>query len=433
MSFSLFMRPCLFRKTHAEACYRPPGQQRAGKAPIFPTAQASAGTAWHLNSRSDPEPAQGNTVAPWHRVHPQSAQREGLGMDAQPQRRRRQWLCQGLALGAGSLLGACAGWPPGPAAASTRWGPTVLPVWQALGAGLWWLPGAAATPDAHNRGLVANLLAVRAGGGLWLIGSGPSPALGRRLAQTLTQAAGQPVTDLVNPWPHPALVLGNRAWLDTTPRAGGPAAAAVRGWVHAQVARALRQQCPRCVARLRAQLGPAASDLGDTPLQLPEGLLHGAQGLLAQGQLRWRLVDRGAASVATLWAVPAARYLFAPGLLWTGAPPDLADSRLQALQAATAGLLAELGPGWQVLGQQGPPGSADDVRAQAHYLHALADAVRQRQAAGALETEAPAALRGVNAAWQRLPVHALNWQRAWRSLDDDMLGPATAASAHGRR
>ena len=86
-----------------------------------------------------------------------------------------------------------------------------------------------------------------------------------------------------------------------------------------------------------------------------------------------------------------------------------------------------------MLGQQGLPGTADDVHAQAHYLHALADAVRQRQAAGALETEAPAALRGVSAAWQRLPVHALNWQRAWRSLEDETLGPATAASAQARR
>lgn len=334
-------------------------------------------------------------------------------------------LRQSLVLSAGGLLTACATAP----AAS----PPALPAWQGLGIGLWWLPGAAAMPDAHNRGLVANLLAVRAGGGLWLIGSGPSPALGRRLAQTLTQAAGQPVTDLVNPWAHPALVLGNSAWLGAAPAAQGQAAGAVRGWVHAQVAQALRQQCPRCVARLRAQLGPAASDLGDTPLHLPEHLLQDVHGLLAQGQLRWRLVDRGAASVATLWAVPAARCLFAPGLLWTGGPPDLADAGLQALQAATATVLAELGPGWHALGQQGPPGTADDVHAQAHYLHALADAVRQRQAAGALETEEPAALRGVSAAWQRLPVHALNWQRAWRSLEDETLGPATAASAQARR
>lgn len=287
------------------------------------------------------------------------------------------------------------------------------PAWRRLGPGVWWAEGAAGEPDAANRGQVAHLLAVQAGAALWLIGSGPSPAAGQRLRRGLELATGQPVTDLLNPWAHPALVLGNRAFF----AAPHPA----RGWAHDEVAAALQRQCARCVQRLRAQLGAAAAELGDDPVALPAQLLRGDSGTLAGGRLQWWRVARDADSVATLWAVPAAALLFAPGLLWTGAPPDLADVRLQSLQAATAQVLRHLGRGWRVLGQQGPIGRRSDVQDQAHYLQALAVAVRERQAAGALETEAAPELQGVAPAWQRHQRHAFNWQRAWRALEDESL------------
>jgi hypothetical protein len=286
-----------------------------------------------------------------------------------------------------------------------------------LGRDVWWAEAAAGEADAGNRGFVAHLLALRSAGRLWLIGSGPSPAFGARLACALQAAVGQAVDEVITPWAHPGTVLGNTAF----PTAGL--------WAHAEVAQALQQQCPHCIARLQDALGPAAGDLGAAPLRLPTQLLRGEQGTLAGGALRWWRVQRGPASVATLWAVPQARLLFAPGLLWTGAAPDLVDTSIATMQRATAALQGRLPAGWHVLGQQGPLGSATDLQVQAHYLATLTSALRRRQAEGALETAAPPPLPGVAAAWLASTRHALNWQRGWRELEPDSLPPPAAPAA----
>jgi hypothetical protein len=79
--------------------------------------------------------------------------------------------------------------------------------------------------------------------------------------------------------------------------------AIARHWAHADVARAMRTQCARCVLRLRQRLGDAAVDLGPaaSAARLPERWLHGASGQL--GPLQWWRLQRTPAVPVTVWQV----------------------------------------------------------------------------------------------------------------------------------
>ena len=126
-----------------------------------------------------------------------------------------------------------------------------LEPWPSAVAGLWWVRAQRGDADASNRGCVSNLPIVRDGPRVWAIGSGPTRDFGRALDCVVQRDLGRPVSDVISPWPHPELVLG---------AAGLPRA---RHWAHADVARAMRTPCARCVSRLRQRLGGAASDLGN--------------------------------------------------------------------------------------------------------------------------------------------------------------------------
>lgn len=291
----------------------------------------------------------------------------------------------------------------------------VLEPWPSAGGGLWWVRAERGDADGRNRGRVSNLLIVRDGSRVWAVGSGPSPAFGRALDCVARRTLGQPITDVISPWPRPEAVLG---------AAGLPRA---RHWAHADVARAMRTQCARCVSRLRARLGAAASDLGpgDAVVRVPEHRLRGASGQL--GPLMWWRMQRAQGVPVTVWKVRRSGVLTAHGLVWAGDAPDLRDSRVDAMRAATQRLLLVAQGATAVMGEQGEPAVLGEVEAHIQYWQALEVAVRDAQSRGGDATTVPTTLPAVDASRTQGAAHALNWQRAWRQAEDDGLAQPRAS------
>jgi hypothetical protein len=276
---------------------------------------------------------------------------------------------------------------------------------------VWWVRGEHGDADANNRGVVSNVLIVRDGRSVWAVGSGPSPAFGRALGCVVRREIGQAITDVISPWPHPELVLG---------AAGLPQA---RHWAHADVAQAMRRQCARCVMRLRQRLGSAAVDLGPAKsnVRLPERWLRGPHGQL--GPLDWWRLQRAPGVPVTLWQVRRSGVLTAHGLLWAGDAPDLRDSRVEAMRAATQQLSVMAREATALMGEQGGPALAGELEVHIAYWSALDAEVRNAQSRGDDATTVPTTLPGVDASRTRGTAHALNWQRAWRHAEDEALKP----------
>jgi hypothetical protein len=306
-------------------------------------------------------------------------------------------------------------------AATTCRGP-VIPV-QRLASGTWLVPGATGDATPANRGAISNLLAVRDGARLWLVGSGPSVAYARSLDCRLQRVTGLRVTDVVAPWPRPELVLG---------QAGLPGA---RRWAHDEVATAMQERCPRCIERLRLRLGTSAGDLGTAAVALPQHRLHGDSGTL--GPLHWQRLQRAGTTTATLWSLPRARLTTAHGLLWADGAPDLrdADSALMERawqQLATSGPSTGTG-GMRWIPEQGPVQATEAPVEHLRYLAALHAAIDAAQSRGTPESDPAPALPGVSAAINRSARHQLNWQHAWREAEARWMTTAPPPDNGGAR
>lgn len=315
---------------------------------------------------------------------------------------RRRLLASALVLAAASV-------PAAPRCA----GPALR--FEPLAPDLWLLRGAEGAPGPANRGRVANLLIGRDAQGLWLLGSGPSPAIGRALACQAPQALGAPLRAVVSPWARPELVMGVAGL------------GAVEHWAHASVAQAMASQCPQCAARLRGQLGAAGAELGPGAIRLPARRLAGESGSL--GPWHWWRLPRDDQRWVTVWRWQAAPLWFAPGLLAEDGVPDGHDADLATLQASLQRLqaLAEPdGPAARWLGDRGGPQPADAPARSAAYWQALLAAATQALLRADAETDPPPPLPGVPAAWQQQAGHALNWQRAWRQVEPLVLDTAPA-------
>lgn len=277
----------------------------------------------------------------------------------------------------------------------------------ALAPGLWLVPAAAGDADERNRGQVSNLFVALDGQRVWLLGSGPSPRFGRRLACQVRQLLGRPVTDVISPWPHPEAVLGLAGL--------GP----VRSWAHAEVAAAMRRQCAHCVPRLRARLAAAAVDLEADPVRVPKLTVRGTDGRL--GPWRWWLMHRSPDQPVSVWQFRAVPLGLAPGLLWWPGVPDGRDADIRALAQATARLVPlAADPDWRWVGEQGGPLPAGAAAHQARYWELLLQAVEQSLARGEADRGVPPPIAGLEREAAD-PLHALNWQRAFRQLEAGLL------------
>lgn len=295
---------------------------------------------------------------------------------------------------------------------------------------LWWIASEPGEADARNRGHVSNILVGRDGARLWLIGSGPSPRFGVRLACQLRRSLGLAPTDVISPWPHPENV-------------GGVAALGhVRHWAHADVARRMASHCATCVARLRLRLGAAAADLGDDPIRLPQHHVVGEQGRL--GPWHWWRADRAPGVAVTVWQWRDRPLLFAPGVLWQGEAPDGYDTTAGEMAAAsqaldriawhrraasvarwwstapTTGERAAPATGWQWLGEQGGPLPADAAARHADYWRLLAAAAEEAAQRGDDGSAAPPVLAR-HGELSRSRAHALNWQRSVRQAEEGLF------------
>jgi hypothetical protein len=192
----------------------------------------------------------------------------------------------------------------------------------------------------------------------------------------------------------------------------------------------MRRQCPRCVQRLREQLGDAAADLGAEPVRLPDRALSGRTGRL--GPFDWQLLMRGAAAPVTVWRHRGAAITAVFGLAWFDGPPDGGDADPRRLAAALRALADGAAPGERFVGDQGPVSSVASVRQQQRYWQALLEAAEQQLSGGGsaaeLSRRLPSAAGngeagGMPAQWTDHPRHRLNWQRVLRQVEDESLGP----------
>lgn len=274
---------------------------------------------------------------------------------------------------------------------------------QPLAPRLWLLPAAGGDSDEANRGQSSHLLVAQEGRRLWVVGTGPTPAFGARLACTLRHRLGVPAgnIDALVPWAHAEVALGTRG---LAPR---------RLWAHAQVAAAMAEQCPNCVDRLRQRLGAAAVDLGDDPVRLPRNLLRGEAGRI--GPFDWWVLKRADARVVTVLRHRPSGVMTAPGLLWGDGPPDLRDADVADMQAALERLQTLGSPLTRWVGDSGSLLSAAGLAAQVDYVRALRAAAREGVEQGLVDQEPPAST------WATHARHRLNWQRSWRQAEDAWL------------
>lgn len=323
-------------------------------------------------------------------------------------RRLGRWLC-GLAVLAMQ-------WPTAAWAGGSCPGPRVT--LERLSAQVWRVPGQRGEATKANRGAISNLLVVRRGRETWLLGSGPTPAFGRALQCRLRAATGWRITDVIAPWARPELVLGATAF------------AGARLWSHADVAAAMRERCPGCVARMKPRLAGAARDLGPHPVRIAQHLLQGEQGVL--GPFRWWRLQRSDATVVTVFRLVDQPLWAAHGLLWADAAPDLRDAELGPMALSYA-KLAELaladGAAARWLPEQGNVMESDAPARHARYLQQLESDVMAALHEGRAETEPPPP-----PAAHTLPLgdglrHSLNWQRAWHRLEQRAFDEAPAMPA----
>ncbi len=290
-----------------------------------------------------------------------------------------------------------------------------LPALVRAGPDRWWVPASNREPDAANGGLTAQLVAVRDRERLWLVGSGPTPAFGARLACALSAATGLAVTDIVHTRAAPELAMGNVAF----PQA--------RLWALPEVLAAMRARCPECQARLRSQIGAAGASLQPEsirPPTLPVAAPGVAEGRL--GPFEWRAFERNRGDrVLVLRHGPSGPpspadpgLVIAQGLLWAWDVPDLHGLNAETLQATWPALQAWAGTAW-VLGEQGGLSSAAGLADHIAYLQALRAAIEPYLAQGDL--------LGAAGTGMALPAfanrprydgrHPLNVQRLWLELE----------------
>jgi len=303
--------------------------------------------------------------------------------------------------------------PTCPVSEAANW-PQLLPV----GAGLWRIAAARGEADARNGGQISQLfvaLDTQAPEQLWLIGSGPTPAFGARLACALQARFARLPSDLVNSRATPELAMGNIAF--------EPA----RIWALPAVMALMNKRCQLCQDKLRAKLGPVVgASLVPAAIRTPTQAVQGP----TLGPFDWLDLDRGMGEHVLVLRHRDSGAVLAQGLVWVGDVPDLQKSRSDLFLAALRSLQQFAG-GATLLGEQGDaepadPGQASSLSSHIAYIKALRARVWAQLSAGhSLDVQDPALALPEYA---RLPGyaqrHPLNLQQLWKELEPQLFQPA---------
>ncbi|RQO63486.1 hypothetical protein DBR47_02855 [Paucibacter sp. KBW04] len=302
---------------------------------------------------------------------------------------------------------------PCPASESAGW-PQLLPV----GPGLWRIAAARGEPNASNGGLTSQLFVAqdaKAPESLWLVGSGPTPAFGARLACALQTQFQRLPSELINSRATPELAMGNIAF--------EPA----RIWALPEVMALMNKRCQMCQDKLRAKLGPVVG-----ASLLPETIRTPKQAVQAPelGPFDWLNLDRGMGEHVLVLRHRDSGTVLAQGLVWVGDVPDLQKSRsdlfllaLRSLQkfAGSARLLGEQGEA-----EQNAAGQTGSLARHIAYIEALRAKVwAQLQAGQALDVQDPRLALPEFAALPSYALrHPLNLQHLWKELEPQLFQPA---------
>lgn len=306
------------------------------------------------------------------------------------------------------------------AQSTTRTGPVVSI--EAVAPDVWRVPVAGEESNPGNGGWVTQPVLVRDGTRLWLIGSGPTPAQGLRLRCAIERVLRRRVTDIVNTRAHPELALANVAF------------AGARVWALADVAHAMQEHCPRCLARLQQRIAPPDRTTGDDSLRgaairLPDHLLGGepaagkpddSSGQL--GPFRWWAFERAPGQRTLVLAHRPSGWIVAQGLVWPGGVPNLRETSIAPLMDSLRRLSALARSGHYgtagVLGEQGKSGTAADIDRHLGYLTQLEQLTREALERGEAEGSTAIDMPAFANAPGHAEYHALNRQRVWRELEE---------------
>lgn len=280
--------------------------------------------------------------------------------------------------------------------------PPLLPV----ATNVWRVPAAGTEPDPTNGGATIQLVLVRDGMRLWLVGSGPTPAFGAALACAIERMTGRQVTDVVNTRAAPELALGNFAF----PRA--------RLWALPDVIVAMRARCAQCQDQLRSRIGAAGESLHPDRIRAPTlavGRATQATGRL--GPFVWHALPRRRGERTLV--LRHRGIVIAQGLLWPGDVPDLRDTHA-ATMTTTLHRLRGLSSGAMLLGERGAPAAAAQLDSHLAYLEGLRNSL-----ASQLGSAEGASVSADLPAFAGLPgyptTHPLNVQRMWRELELELF------------
>jgi hypothetical protein len=239
-----------------------------------------------------------------------------------------------------------------------------------------------------------------------LIGSGPSPAYGARLACAVKRAIGRAVTDVVNTRAAPELAMGNVAF----PQA--------MLWALPDVIVSMRARCVTCLERLKSRIGAAGESLQEELIRAPDVPVEARR----LGPFSWRSLPRMKGENVLVLRHRADRIVVAQGLLWEGDVPDLHEAHIDVI-ASSLRALQGFAQGARLLGEQGELTGPSAIAQHLRYVKQLRAAVwaqlqrGEAQGASGVSAELPefASLPSYAA---RHPLHA---QRVWRELEPAMF------------
>lgn len=232
---------------------------------------------------------------------------------------------------------------------------------QSLGRGAYVLRGEPEAAAPANPGLGSNIGVIATGGGVIVIGTGPSTAFGERLRRRVERRFGQRVVLAINTQATPDHVLGNPAFI----RRGIPILA------HRETDRYMVQNCQACIQRFRFETAAASHGFAR-----PTQLVRRSQRMRRAGRElevlyfgptfqpgSIALFDRGSG------------VLFAGEMVSIGRVPEVHDSNIENWRRALRRMQRLRVR--RVVPAHGPPVSARRMAETSAYLGALWTAVER--------------------------------------------------------